>query len=202
MHRTTTWRETAFVASICAAAIHFGAAPEHLEEWPAAGVFMIASGAFQLVWGLAVALKVKPTPRLITAGALANAAMVATWAMSRTVGLPLGPEGPWMREHVHTTDLIATALEVLIVAAILKPRTANLRAAAAGALLTATLSAHVDGSDRLIALAAITLAVALRQTLHHRRLVAHALWRIDEEVALAPLAPARVRVARAPLGAR
>lgn len=47
-------------------------------------------------------------------GLLVNLAIVAVWAASRTVGLPLGPR-PWTREEIGVADGIATWSEIFIV---------------------------------------------------------------------------------------
>jgi hypothetical protein len=46
---------------------------------------------------------------------VANGAMVAIWAISRTTGLPVGPD-PWMPEPLGALDLLATGLEVVLIA--------------------------------------------------------------------------------------
>jgi hypothetical protein len=99
--------------SLGAAAIHFAVVPEHLAEWWAFGVFFVALGAFETVW--AAALLARPSRLVIAVGIAANVATVLLWAISRTVGLPIGPE-PWMPEEIGLLDLAATALELLLVA--------------------------------------------------------------------------------------
>ena len=44
-----------------------------------------------------------------------NLGVAAVWLLSRTAGLPLGPD-PWTPESVGVADSIATALEVLLAA--------------------------------------------------------------------------------------
>jgi hypothetical protein len=99
--------------SLGAAAIHFAVVPEHLEEWWAFGVFFVALGALEALW--AAAIVARPS-RLVTGiGIGANVATVLLWAVSRTVGLPIGPE-PWMPEGIGILDVAATALELMLVA--------------------------------------------------------------------------------------
>jgi len=101
------------VLSLGAAAIHFAVVPEHLAEWWAFGVFFGALGAFETLW--AAALLVRPSRLVIAIGIAANVATVLLWAVSRTVGLPIGPE-PWMPEEIGVLDVAATSLELLLVA--------------------------------------------------------------------------------------
>jgi hypothetical protein len=76
-------------------------------------------------------------------GALGSVAVIAAWTVSRTAGLPFGPE-PWNPESVGLIDALATADE------------------AALALLAGvrTLPAHL-GPRRLITGAATGLALVL-----------------------------------------
>lgn len=48
-------------------------------------------------------------------GIVANGAMVAIWTVSRTTGLPVGPD-PWMPEALGALDLLATGLEMVLIA--------------------------------------------------------------------------------------
>ncbi|MGZ4202108.1 MAG: hypothetical protein ACXVRH_08630 [Thermoleophilaceae bacterium] len=65
----------------------------------------------QFAWG--VALYRRPSRRLLMVGAVFNAAIVALWIVSRTSGLPIGPE-PWKPEAVGPIDSIATADEIVL----------------------------------------------------------------------------------------
>ena len=47
-------------------------------------------------------------------GAAGNAAVVLVWAVSRTAGLPIGPE-VWHPEAISALDVVATALEAGLV---------------------------------------------------------------------------------------
>jgi len=104
--------------SLGAAAIHFWVVPEHLAEWPAAGVFFIALGIFQVAWALAYVWR--PSRPVIAVGVLVSLATVALWAVSRTIGLPFSPE-PWVPEEIGPLDVAASALEVALVVGLLLP---------------------------------------------------------------------------------
>ena len=99
-----------------AAAIHFAAAGSHFREWWAFGVFFVASGVAQLAWAL-VAVK-SPSPAVWRAGMLGNAAIVALWILTRTVGSPVGPDAH-IPEAVGVPDAVASGLELAIVLAAL-----------------------------------------------------------------------------------
>jgi hypothetical protein len=109
----TRWFALLALLSLGAAAIHFAVVTEHFAEWWAFGVFFIALGAFEAFWAGAVVLR--PSRLVIVIGIAANVATVLLWAVSRTAGLPIGPE-PWMPEEIGVLDVAATTLELLLVA--------------------------------------------------------------------------------------
>lgn len=79
------------------------------------GAFFVACALFQFAWTGAITLS--PSPVLSWAGVWGNGAMVTIWVASRTTGLPVGPE-PWTPEAVGVIDVVATGLELFIVAAV------------------------------------------------------------------------------------
>ncbi|MEX0985450.1 MAG: hypothetical protein WD096_10445 [Actinomycetota bacterium] len=101
------------VMSVGAAAIHFSVIGTHLDEYVWFGVFFAVAAWYQALWAIAVVAS--PTRRRLIRGLVANVVILVVWLASRTIGLPFGPE-PGEVEPVGTADLIATALEVLIVA--------------------------------------------------------------------------------------
>jgi len=105
----------AFLAtmSMAAAAIHFAVMGEHFAEYAAFGVFFSVVAWLQASW--AVGVIVLPTKRLLFAGLVGNALVVAVWLFSRTTGLPIGPE-PGAPEPAAFVDVLSTILEVAIVA--------------------------------------------------------------------------------------
>ncbi|MEU4686422.1 hypothetical protein [Streptomyces xinghaiensis] len=109
-------RILAAFASLGAAAIHFASAPDHYAEWWAAGVFFYAVGAFQAGWALA-ALRARGTAALLL-GLAAHAAVIATWVVSRTAGMPIGP-GAGMPEDITRAGITATAFEAVVCLALL-----------------------------------------------------------------------------------
>ncbi|MBO8186484.1 hypothetical protein [Streptomyces spirodelae] len=104
-------RVLATFASLGAAAIHFASVPDHYTEWWAAGVFFCAVGAFQAGWALA-ALRACGKVAMLS-GLVVNAAVIATWGISRTAGVPFGP-GAGVPEGVTRVGVTATAFEVAV----------------------------------------------------------------------------------------
>jgi hypothetical protein len=140
--------------SIGAAVIHFAVIAQHLNEWWLTGTFFVVVALFQLAW--AIAVLARPSPALYLIGALVNALVVITWIVSRTVGVPVGPEAG-EAESIGLPDALATGYEALLVGA---AAALALRAGAAarlrplgGAIATWTTAVAV------VALTALTLAL-------------------------------------------
>ena len=115
----------AVVAALCslgAATIHALAAPPHLNVYrPLGAAFLVAAFA-QAVWpALVLARRSRP---LLLAGIAGNTAVLAAWAVSRTMGLPVGPDAG-VPEPVGALDLTASLFELALIgscAALLKPK--------------------------------------------------------------------------------
>lgn len=160
--KSGTWRSAlvwviAIVASV-PAMIHFAVAGDHFQEYWAFGVFMLVVAWLQLAW--VVGVVVRPTPRLLAAGAALNMAVIVAYVVTRTVGDVIGPT-PAAVEPVGLGDAVCTACEALVVimAVLLTvgrfdravPRAGVLRASAAAAALAAVLLsvALVDGGPEM-----------------------------------------------------
>jgi hypothetical protein len=89
--------------------------PEHFEEAVVYGVFFAVAAAAQLGWALLMCLR--PQRWTVLAGLVGNAAMVALWAVTRTVGVPLGP-GAGTTEEIGGLDIAATGFELTLVVAV------------------------------------------------------------------------------------
>jgi hypothetical protein len=104
---------SAVALSSVAALTHLLVTPEHFGEWWGYGTFMLA--AFVAQASLAGALLVWPGWKLLLlAGGIGNLAIIGMWAVSRTVGIPLGPETGEV-EGIGALDLICTASEATLV---------------------------------------------------------------------------------------
>lgn len=114
--RTPPPRVLLAVAVIGSASIHAAVSPEHLREWWAAGAFFMVLALAQVITAL-VLVSSRPSlqrPGLV-AGCVTSAVPLVVWTLSRTAGLPIGPE-PWQPEPVGVADVAAGLLELLALA--------------------------------------------------------------------------------------
>jgi hypothetical protein len=107
---------TLALLSAGAAAIHYAVIRDHFDEYWLYGLFFVGMGLFQLFWATAVVLR--PTRALLVLGALANAAIVASWVVTRTAGLLIGP-GADEVEPIGLADALATGFEVALLLGVL-----------------------------------------------------------------------------------
>jgi hypothetical protein len=100
------------VLTLGAAAIHAAVIGEHFEESGLFGTFFVLATLLQLGW--AAGVFIVPSRALVLLGAAGNTAIILVWIVSRTSGLPVGPE-PWTPEPVGGLDLFASMFEALAV---------------------------------------------------------------------------------------
>jgi hypothetical protein len=140
------------LCSAAAATIHFAVVWPHWDEYVPFAVAFAITGAFQFAW--AALVLVRPVRGVLLAGAIVNFGVAAAWVISRTVGMPVGPE-PWTPETLGVADVAATVFELAL---------------AAGALLLLSPAPHsvegrgarVTGTRSVPAIAiGVTLLVAL-----------------------------------------
>lgn len=98
--------------SLGAAAIHAAVIGEHFKQYALFGAFFAIVAALQLAWGVLVVGR--PSATVYLAGALGNGLVVVLWVISRSTGLPLGPE-PWSAEEITVIDAVATVYEAVAV---------------------------------------------------------------------------------------
>jgi threonine/homoserine/homoserine lactone efflux protein len=98
--------------SAASGAIHSAVSAEHFQEAFIYGVFFLTASTLQAGW--AVLLVYRPQRTLLTFGAIGNTATIILWTLTRTVGLPFGPQ-PWRPEAIGIPDLTSTLLELAIV---------------------------------------------------------------------------------------
>lgn len=111
--------------SLGAAVVHGVVIESHFAEYWLFGVFFAILALLQGAWAVAVILR--PRHRLLIWGAVGNGIVVAVWLVTRTLGVPLGPEAG-STEAVGFVDTAATIFEALLVAGVvslLAPRVAN-----------------------------------------------------------------------------
>ena len=106
------------VAALSAGAgiVHAGVISAHFREYWLFGLFFVAAATAQNTW--AIVLLRAPSRLVMTLGALGNTAVVALWTLTRTAGIPIGPEGA-TREPVGPLDALATGYEVVLVLALM-----------------------------------------------------------------------------------
>jgi len=100
-------------AALCtagAAAIHFSVTSEHFREWWGFGLFFLCAAWAQLVWA-AVVVRVE-SQTLLLVGLVGNLAVVLLWLVTRTVGLPFGPD-PGEIETLGWADGVTSSLELV-----------------------------------------------------------------------------------------
>ena len=136
-------------ASLGAGVIHLAVVSEHVSEWWLYGLFFIVLGVVQIGWAV-LAMEGDSLPSRLLYAAV-NAAVIGLWLLTRTTGLPVGPE-PWQAEAVAAADLLCSVLEAVVVVLLLltvrrpdvqEPTTATkpqLRMIAVGALAVAAVT--------------------------------------------------------------
>ena len=98
-----------------AAAIHFAVIPDHIQEFWLFGLLFALVASLQLVW--AILVLARPSRSLLLAGLFGSVAVAGVWALSRTAGVPVGPEAG-RPEAVAFIDALSTAFELLTALAV------------------------------------------------------------------------------------
>jgi hypothetical protein len=115
--RAGAWRadlvRLAAVLSGAAAAVHLSVARLHFDEDWLFGVGFIAAGVLQLAWAVAIWRR-DADRRLLVAGLVLQLGIALVWVVSRTVGLPYGPDAA-QAESIGPLDAQCTFDELLIV---------------------------------------------------------------------------------------
>lgn len=106
----------AAMLALGAAAIHAAVTPGHLREYAPFGLGFAALAVVQVAVAMAAIsgqLRRIQWPVLIV-----TLAVIGVWVVSRTLGLPIGPEA-WHAEPIGLADSVATLFEVALVAVLL-----------------------------------------------------------------------------------
>src|SRR6516162_4446285 len=98
--------------SAAAAAIHFAVVFEHFKDYTLYGVFFLVLAWAQLIWP--AVLLWRPSRLWLWLGLAGNAAVLAVYVASRTVGLPFGPD-LHQPEQVGGLDVMSCVLEFALV---------------------------------------------------------------------------------------
>jgi hypothetical protein len=110
-----TWDGVVLIAAFMAAAsalVHLSLAPAHFGEWWVFGALFLLAAALQM--GLAVVLLRAPTRAAVGATVAVNAGLVLAWFLSRTTGLPVGPD-VGVPEVARLLDVLTSLDEVLLI---------------------------------------------------------------------------------------
>jgi hypothetical protein len=138
-----------------AAAIHFAVVFEHFAEYTLYGVFFLVISWAQAIWP--AVLLWRPSRPWLWLGIAGNAAVIAVYVASRTVGLPFGPD-LHDTESVGALDVVSCVLEFGLIAGsaalLWRPSLADRPVARRGALAGVTALAAVP-----VAVIAATTAV-------------------------------------------
>ena len=118
---------TAAILSFVAGGLHLMAGPQHLEEWWAYGLFFFGAAAAQAAYGLVLFTQgiegwggwLAVRGKVYLAGIVGNLAIFALWTVSRTVGVPIGPEA-FEPEGLGVLDGASKAVEAVLVAVLLR----------------------------------------------------------------------------------
>lgn len=124
--------------SLTAALIHAMVMPEHFREWWGYGLFFFAVALAQSIYGTGLVLRAWGICRtgayqyvwkhhaqtLYIAGVVGNIAIVALYAITRTGGIPLGPEAGEI-ETFSTISITSQVLEIALVGCLMLLLTAS-----------------------------------------------------------------------------
>jgi hypothetical protein len=132
--------------------IHVHAATDHVDGYVLFAVFFALLALAQFAWGIAICRS--PARGLLGAGAVVSVLVVMLWAVSRTIGLPIGPE-PWSPEPLGAIDSIASGDEAFLALLVIL----QLSAGSAGALLRRLRQVATAGGLGLVLLSSLALAV-------------------------------------------
>ncbi len=102
--------------AVAAGLIHLAAAPVHVAELGPLGWAFVGAALFQGSWALAWAIQ--PGRGVALVGAAGTIAILAGWAWTRAVGLPVGPLAG-IPEPIGVPDAAATLFEVALLGLLL-----------------------------------------------------------------------------------
>ena len=112
MSTSTVCRRLAALFMAGAAAVHLGVTGAHFAQWWVYGVFFLLVAAAQLGWASAAWLRLDR--RVVLLGAAGNLVLIVLWLLTRTVGVPVGPQAG-VPEPFGAADAIAAGFEAVVV---------------------------------------------------------------------------------------
>lgn len=119
------WRYSAAGFSAVAGIIHAYFMSEHFEAWVGYGGFFLVATVCQLLLSHILAATRPVRREVLWAGILGNAAIIALWIVTRTLGIPLGPEAGMVEEigALDRTSKIAELVVIVCLAVLLREKT-------------------------------------------------------------------------------
>jgi hypothetical protein len=106
--RRSAAADLAYVAALLvlvSSIIHSAQIAPHFEQYWLYGAFFAVAAIWQAIW----AARIYGDPlnrRVLLTGIAGNAALIVVWAISRTAGVPIGPQG-WHPEAVSPVDVLS-----------------------------------------------------------------------------------------------
>ncbi len=121
--------------SLAAGLIHLVAAPEHLREWWGYGYFFLAAAIGQVLYAQLLFRGDRRGPAFYAAGLLGTLGIIALYAITRTMGIPLFGPAAGEVEPIGALDLpsklVELALVVVLAILLQRSRSARVRASEA-----------------------------------------------------------------------
>ena len=114
-HRT--WLYVVAGLSVMAGIIHVVAIPEHFEEWVGYGLFFLVAAVAQLLYPF-ILLTEGPNRALVLAGILGNGFIIGLYILTRTAGIPFGPEAGEV-EPIQALDALSKVAELALILCLL-----------------------------------------------------------------------------------
>jgi hypothetical protein len=111
LHRPSGPMVVLALLGLASSLIHALVGREHFREWVVYGLFFVCASALQAAWS--ILLLAHPSRSLLVLGAIGNAAVVSLFLISRTVGIPFGPDS-FQPEALDGFGIAATGCEVAV----------------------------------------------------------------------------------------
>lgn len=114
--RHSAAEDLAYVAALLvlvSSLIHSAQIVPHFEQYWLYGAFFAVAATWQAIW----AARIFGDPlnrRVLVTGIVGNVALIVVWAISRTAGVPIGPQG-WHPEALSAVDVLSKLDELAAV---------------------------------------------------------------------------------------